>query len=169
MKKIILFVFTLLTFNSFSQDSDYLNKLKEGVQTEAEVIELTKPITELSKKPLRFFKAKDFTNEHYFIVQYVPEELSDEDISKDLENIRDQFLIFQFRYMNVGENVNLEVPGVKKYFFYDVRGKYLSLFPFWKKYFNQDSDMIKLSEKSREEKKDYYFYGSNGNWKISKI
>lgn len=66
--------------------------------------------------------------------------------------------VFEYKYDNrylliktyctfEGENKDLEVEGVKKWTISSISGKFLDVFPFWKKYVDENADPVKVSEK----------------------
>lgn len=55
-------------------------------------------------------------------------------------------LYIKFTAYFAGKNIDLELPGVKKWNILDIYGKYLSLFPIWKKYYQTDADKEKISK-----------------------
>lgn len=165
MKKLILLFALLIGFIVNAQDVEYLKSLKKLPTSEA-VIQATNSFIKDSNDKLRFYKAKDFTEHSIFLVQYVPANLTDEEIEKRKDELSDQFVIFQFKYWNEGEDKDLKIAGTKKYVFSDVRGQYLNLFPFWQKHVDPTADKIELSKKGNSYKQEWSFSGSNGNWKI---
>lgn len=165
MKKTLLLLFVICSNLLLAQDLEYQAKLKEGVTTEKEAVDLTSTIVELAKKPLRYFVAREHENK-YFIVQYIPANVTDEEWKKNIDEYGEEAVVFKFRISHKGENKNLEREGVKTYVFNDVRGKYLNLFPFWQKYFDAGSDMEHLSTQSFTQKNKYTFSGNDGTWNI---
>jgi len=165
MKKLLLLLSFIFTATVYAQDLEYQTKLKEGVTTEKEAVDLTASIVDLAKKPLRFHSAREHENK-YFVVQYIPTNVTDENWKSNRDEYSSEAVVFKFRISNKGENKNLEIPGVKTYVFNDVYGKYLNLFPFWQKYFDATSDLEKLSTESFTQKNKYTFSGNNGSWII---
>lgn len=148
-----------------AQDSEYLNKIKSLPDT-LSVIKMTNDFIKGSNDNLRLYKTKHFPEYSRFVVQYVPAILSDEDVAKNNEELINDFVIFQFRYLNEGENKDLRIVGTKKYIFSDVRGHFLNLFPFWQKHIDPSANKEELSKKGYSHKTPYYFSGSNGSWKL---
>jgi hypothetical protein len=114
---------------------------------------------------------------------YVPENTSKEDIESTKAYMsrseRIQFfecencLCVYFRTKNEGENKDLEIAGVKKYSFFGVNGKFLDLFPFWKKNIEPMATTDKVttgiySIRDNQKKIWYYFKkaDSNGVWDL---
>lgn len=165
MNKLLLLLSLIFSTTIYSQDLEYQSKLKNGVTTEKKVVDLTASIVELAKKTLRYFVAREHENK-YYVVQYIPANVTDEEWKNNMDEYRGEAVVFKFRITNKGENKNLEIQGVKTYVFEDVRGKYLNLFPYWQKYFDATSDMEKLSTKSYTKKDSYTFSGNDGTWNI---
>ncbi|GGA84555.1 hypothetical protein GCM10008015_26680 [Flavobacterium palustre] len=165
MKKLLLSLALLIGLITNAQDAEYLNTIKNLSSAEA-AIQMTNDLIKDASEPLRLYKSKEFPEYSIFVVQYVPAALTDEEIEKNKEKLTDQFVIFQFKYWNEGEDKNLKITGTKKYAFSDVRGFYLNLFPFWKKHIDASADKEELSKKGYAHKSPYYFSGSNGNWKL---
>ncbi len=101
-----------------------------------------------------------------FVVQYVPANLTDDEVEKRKTELSDSFVIFQFKYWNEGENKDLKIPGEKKYVFSDMRGPFLDLFPFWRKNVDPTAEKETLSKRGNSFKNNFSFSGSNGRWKI---
>ena len=55
------------------------------------------------------------------------------------------YLMVKFGKYNVGENKAMEIEGKPEYIFSFVEGRFLDLFPFWKKYFDPNADPMELS------------------------
>lgn len=58
-----------------------------------------------------------------------------------------RYLLIKTYYTFEGENKDLEIEGVKKWTISSISGKFLDVFPFWKKYVDENADPIKVSEK----------------------
>ncbi|ROH98298.1 hypothetical protein EGI16_21715 [Chryseobacterium sp. G0240] len=71
-------------------------------------------------------------------------------------------------YMD-GENKDLEIQGVKKWAITTIYGKFLSLFPIWKKYADPKADPEALSKKKYMSLSNYSIsrYDYDGHWRIS--
>lgn len=94
--------------------------------------------------------------------------------------------VYYYKYVNVtdttdvlpvfysmkmkGENAALEVTGTPEYTFYAAKGKFLDLFPFWKRYINLNADISKIST-SQDDKtingSQFYLQEDSGQWKLS--
>ena len=100
--------------------------------------------------------------------------------------IKDSY-IYRFRYVNVsdttdilpvyfhismkGANSALEITGTPEYSFHTAFGKFLDLFPFWKKFIQPESDKASASQQMNEvtiNGKRFYLRESPGReWEIS--
>lgn len=58
-----------------------------------------------------------------------------------------RYLLIKTYYTLEGGNKDLEIEGVKKWTISSVSGKFLDVFPFWKKYVDENADPVKVSEK----------------------
>lgn len=58
-----------------------------------------------------------------------------------------RYLLIKTYYTLEGENKDLEIEGVKKWTISSISGKFLDVFPFWKKYVDENADSVKVSEK----------------------
>lgn len=58
-----------------------------------------------------------------------------------------RYLLIKTYYTLEGENKDLEIEGVKKWTISSISGKFLDVFPFWKKYVDENADPVKVSEK----------------------
>ncbi|OBS13407.1 hypothetical protein ATE49_13260 [Elizabethkingia miricola] len=79
----------------------------------------------------------------------IPEsENEDKDVFKFV-NADDKSDVLYIQYYTVmeGENKDLEIKGVKTWNIRTLYGKYLSLFPLWKKYIDPNADAEKISNK----------------------
>ncbi|MDE5525680.1 hypothetical protein [Elizabethkingia meningoseptica] len=78
------------------------------------------------------------------------------------ENMSDKSDILYIQYYTVmeGENKDLEIKGVKTWNIRTLYGKYLSLFPLWKKYVDLNADAEKISKAE---------YAIRNNYSISKV
>ena len=63
---------------------------------------------------------------------------------RDTNNEDNRLSIF-FSVYSEGANEALEIPGTPVYSFYSVRGNFLDVFPFWKKYIDPNADAEKTS------------------------
>lgn len=165
MKKLILLFALFIGLIANAQDLQYLETLK-SIPSHDQVIQITNQIVNQGIDKLRLYKSKEVTEYSTFVVQYVPANLTDEEVEKNKDLIKDDFVIFQFKYWNKDENKALKQEGTKHYVFSEVKGHYLNLFPFWSKNIDPTADKEQLAKKGNIYKIGYSFSGSNGNWKI---
>lgn len=79
-------------------------------------------------------------------------------------------LLITFNTFFDGYNSDLEIPGVKKWRIRTMYGKYLALFPIWKKYFQPDANLESISKKGLvygKSKKNYFNKEGDEVWSIS--
>lgn len=174
MKKLILL--TALLIGSFVQAQDYAFIAKsKTIENQESAVALAKEIASFANKDLRFYKAKDFGDLHKLKVVFVPNTLKDQDIENDAVSEADQaaYLSFVFNIDMVGENKDLENPGIKQYRLIETESKYLTVFPIWQKYFKPTAELEKTlndykSQRLIESDKNirYLFQDQNGSWII---
>ncbi|AJA67335.1 hypothetical protein MYRA21_0091 [Myroides sp. A21] len=172
MKKLITVLCVFMTLITFAQDKEYLAKLKEPIYTTEDAINLSKVILEYSDVPLKLYKADVISKGSYFFVKYIPESISNEEfaIDEDYPNkLYKKAITFAFVIGSEGEDLNLEKEGVTTYKLRKVQGRYLTLFPYWKKYFNSNVDIEDLSKKGSDKYNGIYFKGDRGFWEINHI
>lgn len=97
---------------------------------------------------------------------------SDDDVDNlKYENVQDKkdiLLIKYGTYMD-GENNYLEIKGVKKWAIETIYGKYLAVFPLYKKYADPNADAELVNKKGFVILKKGYFdrYNDEGYWRFS--
>jgi hypothetical protein len=81
----------------------------------------------------------------------------------------DDILMITFGSRMVGENKDLEIKGVKKWGINTIYGKYLAVFPIWKKYADSNANLEQISANRSARKGGYYFsrIDYEGHWRIS--
>ncbi|MDV3675116.1 hypothetical protein CMU30_02220 [Elizabethkingia anophelis] len=67
------------------------------------------------------------------------------------ENDNEQLLIVYQTSMS-GANINLEIKGTKQWNIRSISGKYLMIFPIWKKYMDRDADLEKTANTKQVKK-----------------
>ncbi|MEE6129089.1 hypothetical protein V2E39_16940 [Chryseobacterium arthrosphaerae] len=87
------------------------------------------------------------TGRNYILVTDRNDDDSDNFMYVNSEDKTDILLIKYRDYME-GKNVDLQLPGVKRWNIIDIYGKYLALFPIWKKYYQKDADKEVISKNS---------------------
>lgn len=126
---------------------DYLKSLNK-ISDDKEALKIAMDFAGLQTKKVRLLRANDFPNNSFYIVRFVPEEMTDEQYEALDNSTKDNCLTIRFSYWNEGENKNLEIKGVKTYRLSQVSGPYLQIFPIWKTYCKFDADLVKTQENS---------------------
>lgn len=118
-----------------------------------------------------FFKLK--VNDRSIKFYYCPSEISDKEIEKKINNLEPlETITVLFEIYQKGENKDLEIEGKKTYRFVSAEGKFLNLFPFWKKHFvPQANEQNYKDYQMREYKKEgmlvkFDDIDDNGYWYI---
>lgn len=79
-------------------------------------------------------------------------------------------LLITFNTYFDGRNTDLEINGVKKWEIRTVYGKYLALFPIWKKYFQPEANIEEITKKGftyGKNRKNYFNKEDDQVWSIS--
>ncbi|AZA90935.1 Uncharacterised protein [Chryseobacterium nakagawai] len=97
---------------------------------------------------------------------------SDDDVNNlKYENTQDKSDVLLIKYGSYmdGENKDLEKRGVKKWAISAVYGKYLAVFPIWKKYADPKADIDILSKKGFKMLANFNItrYDDQGFWRLS--
>lgn len=142
MKKLLLFTMLLLALLCQGQDYKYMKTLR-GIESQEKAIEIANNVVATSGHKMRLYSSKEYPEDYYFVVQYVPEEVSDEQIKADYNKYKDSFVTSLFKIDYEGRNRDLEIEGVKKYRLFEIHAKYLVIFPYWKKYFKPGAELEK--------------------------
>lgn len=174
MKKLLLL--TALLICSFVQAQDYAFIAKsKTLENQESAIALAKEMASFANKDLRFYKAKDLGDLRKLKVVFVPNTVKDEDIANYTVSKVDQaaYLSFVFNIDMVGENKDLEKPGIKQYRLIETESKYLTVFPIWQKYFKPTAELEKTLEDYKSQRLiepdkniRYLFQDQNGSWII---
>lgn len=157
MKKLILLTALLIVSFAQAQDYAFIAKIKALENQESAII-LAKELATTAGKDLRFYKSKEFGDLRKLKVVFVPSTVKDEDIQNYTVSEADEasYLTFVFNIDFIGENKDLEKPGVKQYRLILAESKYLTIFPIWQKYFNPAADFEKtLTDSKSRELRDY--------------
>ncbi len=113
----------------------------------------------LNAKRNYIFKSETVENRYSYSLNYENTENKDDILSVNI----------QVYYRN--ENPEFEIEQIPEFNFSYVEGRYLDLFPFWKKYINEDEDIEKLSQKKHtylfKYNKRFIFSKSSEIWKLS--
>lgn len=169
MKKLLLFIVLCISYLSYSQDIPFLQSLKSLSQAEA--LAFADSISSISKTKWEVYKIDETRKGDYLLVYYVNSEASKE---QRAEPFFQDFLKITFFIYHEGENKDLEIAGVKKFRFSNVSGRYLDLFPAWKKYFKPEieleqtlTDWKSQKLKDFDNKLDFTFYKNRDIWTLT--
>lgn len=150
MKKILLFITLLQIVFCQAQDYAYLNNLKlMGIgQTER----VAEDFFAAARVNYKLYKSREIKEQNSYMLQYVPAELTDEEIKEKIEMRAKGFSVI-FKFEHVGANYRLT----------EIITAYRLIFPFWRKYFNPDANAeTTKSDYRKQEIKDVsrkiYFY-----------
>lgn len=129
MKKLLsIIVVSFISLSAKSQSADILyNVSKDSARM------ISDELASLAKR--KFVYSSTFENLKAYAIIFKYRDANDE--SNELK--------IYFSVNNVGENRALEIQGTPRYYFYMVQGKFLDVFPFWKKYIEPEADAEKMS------------------------
>lgn len=136
MKRTTLVLFSLLVC-LFVQAQDYTNF---NCSTEKESRTITDSLLKESKRQYKLVDSLKYQNNYILDYEYKTE-------TAPLK------IRFAFSVYKVGANPDLEIEGKIVYTLKSIYGKYLDIFPIWKKYINPEADMETLSKKFGGDKK----------------
>lgn len=168
MKKLLLCIALLIGLLVSAQNYTSIELLKS---TDFEnSLKLANDMKSMAKINYHLYKYHEFESEGFLKIVFAPEGVTDEQLetSKDFSKC----LMVFFKIYFEGKNVDLEKPGIKKYKFTMVQGKYLDLFPVWKSWFVPGADLEKTSLKSFNEFSEndknilFYFQKRGNEWTI---
>lgn len=137
MKKIFYLLILMSISNVNAQNFEYLKKIQSLDFDEAK--EITQYIISEMRKEYRIFDYKEIDSSLVFLV--LDKDIDNETFKKNSSKYDDNYFYVAFQIFYEGENIPLEIEGKKKYFLSFVEYNYLDLFPYWKKYFNNDADL----------------------------
>lgn len=147
MKRLITVLCGFMTLITFAQDKEYLFKLREGVRTQEEVIQLTNEIL-VANPNLKMYGAQLYDKDDMFVVRYAPTYKSDDEIKWDADNNNaDEYIIFQIRaYLDKATYQN-QKPTERTYYLDHVRGNFENIFPYWVNKFDKEANKEKIKQK----------------------
>lgn len=177
-KQILLICFLSLSLSSYAQLRLPKGKASEKVEAAKENADKkTNEIKSVVKVPApeEFFaesteKCREFTDRFLAMTEY-DYEYQDALPRKDLyhlvyartdENGDKSHIIVTYRVRNIGGNEALEVKGTDEYHFYMIHGRFLDIFPFWKKYIDPTAAKETIAEKN-ETWHEVHFVGNAGS------
>lgn len=117
----VFFVCTI----AMAQDATFINSISKTDRENARLA--SDKIASLTTLSYRFYKAVEEPSDSTYTIIYAPASISDADLESKSE--WDECLYVNFKLEN-----KLEAKGLR---FYAIKGKYLDVFPAWKKYFKQ--------------------------------
>ena len=120
----VFFVCTL----AMAQDVSFINSISNASRQSAKVA--SDKIASLTTLNYRFYKAVEQSSDSTYTIIYAPSEVSDVDLEAKNEWDECLFVYFKLEKENTGE---LRFSSIK--------GKYLDIFPAWKKYFKQKAHL----------------------------
>lgn len=168
----------LLMFSMFSQAQDlkYIKSL-DSLNNQTARFFADQVVLD-SKTKFEFLRIDETTNnpENYHEVVYIPVDALNKEKKAKPFVICDECIKVKFYIYSAGENKELEKKGIRALRFDEVSGRYLDLFPVWKKIFKPNVDLEKTIEDFRSQQLkektpnlDYRFYKNNiseNNWYI---
>jgi len=114
---------------AIAQDVSFINSISKTDKDKARMA--SDKIVSLTTLSYRFYKAVEKSSDSTYTIIYAPVSISD----ADLESTEDWEKCFyvDFKLQNVAEKTGLK--------FHTIRGKYLDVFPAWKKYFKEKAHL----------------------------
>ena len=153
MKTKLLSLFLVLTFTCSAQTVKFITDNLNDVRQTADSIALN------AKRTYRFSSEGKIKDSYIYRIRYV-----------NVSDTTDILPVF-FHISMKGSNAALEISGTPEYFFHTTFGKFLDLFPFWKKFIQPESDKVAASKQMNEATingKRFYLRESPGHdWEIS--
>jgi hypothetical protein len=175
-KRFSIVILLLLSMFVHAQDIEYVRSLdslnNESARAFADQVILD------SKTKFEFLRIDETTKnpENFHEVVYIPIDAVDKDRKKSPFVICDECIKVKFYIYYAGENKDLEKKGVRALRFDEVSGRYLDLFPVWKRIFKPAAEVEKTLEDFRSQQLkqkspniDYRFYKNSNienNWYI---
>jgi|GEM_PF-4063768 len=114
---------------AIAQDVSFINSISKTDRDKARLA--SDKIVSLTTLSYRFYKAVEEASDSTYTIIYAPAEISDIDLESKEEWERCFYVDFKFN--NITENKGLK--------FHTIRGKYLDVFPAWKKYFKEKAHL----------------------------
>lgn len=126
MKSVFSTAVFFICVTAFAQDATFINSLSATDREDARII--SDKIAELTTLNYRFYKAIETEKDSTYTVIYAPKEVSDADLES--KNDWNDCLFVDFK-----NNKQAKLS------FKSIRGKYIDIFPAWKKFFKQKAHM----------------------------
>lgn len=154
-------------FNYSNTNYEYLTSLKK-IPDEATARKIADELAATLPNKVRVVETKDVNG--YFILVFGAADMTDEQYKLLDQDTKDSMFRIRFSYWNDGENKDLEIKGVKRFYLAKIDGKYLQLFPIWKTYIMHNAELEKCQRdfnqfKDLSKKLAFNFY-KEGNWTI---
>jgi hypothetical protein len=144
MKKTLLLLFFMFYGFTQAQDFAYIKSLNSLNNESARIF--SDQVVADSKTKYEFLRIDETTKksgENSYEVVYIPIDAVDKAGKEKPFVMCDECLKVRFVIYSLGENKDLEIKGVRRLFFDEVSGRYLDLFPVWKKIFKPNADVEK--------------------------
>lgn len=147
MKKIITLLLALLPFVISAQDNDIISKMTKSKSIE-DLRFISDKIASQTKTKFIFFKQgeRKSPSQTDIVFYYIPDNLTPDELNEFSRETKEKCLVILFGSMYEGENKDLEVKGQLVYFFRNVSGKYLDIYPFWTSTFYPNSTKEQILE-----------------------
>jgi len=152
MKTKLLSLFLVLAFTCSAQTVKFITDNLKDVRQTADSIALN------AKRTYKFSSEGLVKDTYIYRLRYV-----------NVTDSTDRMAVF-FNMRMKGSNQALELTGTPEYTFNKAFGKFLDLFPFWKRQINQTADQVKVSTDNDEATlngKRFYFRPQSEFWEIS--
>lgn len=156
-------------------NKDYILSLSKLDESGAR--EFAENVAANGKTKWEFLKVKENIKQRGYIVIYIDASATEE--IKVIARTSNEYsgqkhLEVSFTVYYEGENLALEIAGIKKFKFNNVDGKYLDLFPVWKKIFKTDAELEKTVDdinsqelKNRPANINFKLKGTDDEWHIT--
>lgn len=154
-------------FNYSNTNYEYLTSFKK-IPDEETARKIANELVATLPNKLRVVETKDVNS--YFILVFGAADMTDEQYKLLDQDTKNSMFRIRFSYWNDGENKDLEIKGVKRFYLSEIKGKYLQLFPIWKTYVMHNAELEKCQRdlnqfKDLSKKLAFNFY-KEGNWTI---
>lgn len=142
MKKSLFIILSVLfiTVNAqekFKPDIDQCLKIKERISKLDSITarSFADSIAYYAKTEYLFYKVKVWDNRNLYQYLYIPSGLTKEEEQEQIEFGCSKCMRVEFKLYFEGANEDLEIEGLPYLVFQEVRGKFLDLYPTWKREF----------------------------------
>lgn len=152
MKTLILSLFLVLTFACNAQTLKFISDNAKDMRIIADSIALN------AKRTYKFNSETAIDKSYITRIRYI-----------NVADSTDKLTVFYRKRMK-GYNKALEIEGTPEYIFSRAFGKYLDLFPFWKRQINPNADEVTVSTENDDaviNGNRFYFRPQYEFWEIS--